>query len=811
MRFSLYPLAALALLSVVWALPASAQSRVEPERYSAIRLAAGPGFQARLAAAGVALGHAHPIKTAAGPVLHTVVGAAERTRLDAAGIAYTVEVDDLVAAYAARPVPSAARLAAADAAKRVDGFGYGSMGGYYTLAEVEEKLDEMAAQYPELVTQKQSIGTTHEGRDVWQVWISDNPGVDEGEPEALYTAIHHAREPNSMAAVVYFMFYLLENYGTDPEVTYLVDNRRLAFVPVLNPDGYAYNELIQPNGGGLWRKNRRANGDGTFGVDLNRNYDFEWGYDDAGSSPFTESQTYRGPAPFSEPETQAIRDFIDGQSFGLAFNYHTYSDLLIYPWGYEANLYTPDSARFVQYADDMTRYNGYRAGTGNQTVGYLVNGVSDDWMYGDTSERPQILAMTPEVGGFDDGFWPEQDRIFALCEENVYPNLRLAWYAGGAPLVESAVLDGLMGDGLDPGEQGVLRVRLSNPGLGALVIDAREIADASGHFDVSGTGTDDVITLGTDESATLDFTIRALEDAPLGLSDGVSLQLTIGGQTVPVPVGPLLIGTYDAQLADDASSMDAWTATGGWGLTPDAFSAPTAFTESPAGEYASNLDARLTLAEPFSLEGVPEATLRFQTKWRIEGTYDFAQVLASTDGQSWTPLDGLYTTPGTGNGVQPAGQPGYQRSQLEWVEETMSLDAFVGEPNVYLQLRLRSDGSIQYDGWLVDDLLVGRLVDASAVSADAPAGVLPFALYAPAPNPSAGRPVAVRYALPEAGAVRLSVVDVLGREVAVVAEGERSAGEHAVTTPSAGLAPGVYVLRLQAGARSATRKLTVTR
>ena len=178
----------------------------------------------------------------------------------------------------------------------------------YTFDEVLIELDSMRLLYPSLISAKQSIGTSIEGKDIWIVRISDNPDVDEQEPEVLYTALHHAREPQSMMTLMYFMYYLLENYGTDPEATFLVENRELYFVPVLNVDGYLYNQQTNPNGGGFWRKNRHNNGDGSFGVDLNRNYGYQWGYDNTGSSPNPSNNTYRGTAPFSEPETQAIRD-----------------------------------------------------------------------------------------------------------------------------------------------------------------------------------------------------------------------------------------------------------------------------------------------------------------------------------------------------------------------------------------------------------------------------------------------------------------------------------------------------------------------
>jgi murein tripeptide amidase MpaA len=130
--------------------------------------------------------------------------------------------------------------------------------------------------YPNLITPKWSLGTTHEGRQIWAVKISDNPNVNENEPQVFFDALIHAREPQSMATVLYFMYYLLENYGINQEVTYLVNNREIYFVPVLNPDGYVYNQTTNPSGGGDWRKNRRNNS-GSYGVDLNRNLDISGG------------------------------------------------------------------------------------------------------------------------------------------------------------------------------------------------------------------------------------------------------------------------------------------------------------------------------------------------------------------------------------------------------------------------------------------------------------------------------------------------------------------------------------------------------
>ena len=307
-------------------------------------------------------------------------------------------------------------------------FNYGSMGGYYTFQEIEENIDELISLYPNIISEKISIGLSLEGRNIWALKVSDNPNMNEGEPQALYTGLHHSREPMSYMNLFYFMHWLGENYNSDLLAQHLVNNRELWFIPAINPDGLVYNQTIAPDGGGMQRKNTRDSCSSTpIGVDLNRNYGYLWGYDNEGSSPDGCSETYRGTSPFSEPETQAVRDFVNQHNFKINFNYHSYSDLLIYPFGYEYENNAPqeDIDIFIEYGEDMVQYNGYTLGTGPDLL-YPVNGDACDWMYGEAD----IFSYTPEIGGNSDGFWPPTQRILPLAQENLYPNQVLALNAG---------------------------------------------------------------------------------------------------------------------------------------------------------------------------------------------------------------------------------------------------------------------------------------------------------------------------------------------------------------------------------------------
>jgi len=764
------------------------------------------------------LGHVDVQKTARGFVAVTILDARDLEALAAGAFAYEVTVPDVAAAYRARPPATDAERAAGLAAGRVDGFGYGSMGGYYTFDEVVGKLDELAATYPNLITERATIGQSWEGRELWMVKISDNPAADEDEPEVLYTGLHHAREPQSMTTTLYYMYYLLESYGTDPEVTHLIDNRELYFIPVLNPDGYVFNETTDPNGGGFWRKNRRDNGGNEFGVDLNRNYSYEWGRDNSGSSPSPGSQTYRGPAPFSEPETAALRDFALTRDFRAAFNYHSYSNVLLHSWGYAPGVYTPDQDLFTAISAEMTRVNGYEFGQAADVL-YPANGDSDDWHYGQLDDSPKTFAWTPEVGSSADGFWPEQSRIIPLADENVEANLTLAWFAGAYPSAQGfAVTEAHAAPNghLDPGEPAELSVTIQNLGLDELTDARARVVSIDPELPIESEDFSAPFSLSPEQSVEIDalaFTLGG--DAPLGVQDGLAVEVEFDGTAQVFPLDGLVVGTPTAVFEEDAATTDAWDTGTGWGLASLSTSPPTSFADSPTGNYSDNASNALTLDAPLDLSGTTAAQLRFMARWDIEAVYDFVQVRASTDGSAWTPLAGLYTRSGTGNGVQTQGEPGYDGTQTDWVEERMDLSAFAGEPEVYLQVRLRSDGLINGDGFYLDDFTVETFVDGNTVAADEGATPGGFTLFENYPNPFTER-TQIPFEIETAGAASLVVYDVLGQRIRVLAEGPFAAGRHSAIwdgRDQAGrrVASGVYLCVLRAGDAVTTRKVLVVR
>jgi carboxypeptidase T len=305
-----------------------------------------------------------------------------------------------------------------------------NLGKYHTYAEMNTLLDSLALANPSLA-HIDTIGRSLLGRPIRAIEISRNAGVDEGEPEILIMGAHHSRELMSVEVPLLFAKYLLESYGTDPAVTGLVDTRAVWIVPMINVDGHVYVEQNHDGSSSFWwNKNRRPNGDGSYGVDPNRNYGYNWGYDDAGSSPDTWSWQYRGTGPFSERENQAVRNLCAGRHFIISLSYHSYGEQILFPWGYAA-LNTPDNDLFFAIGDSLRQGNDYTVGNAASGTIYITNGDSDDWLYGDTQTKNRVFGFTIELNSYaEGGYSPPESLIQPTFEKMLGMNMAALRVAG---------------------------------------------------------------------------------------------------------------------------------------------------------------------------------------------------------------------------------------------------------------------------------------------------------------------------------------------------------------------------------------------
>jgi hypothetical protein len=337
---------------------------------------------------------------------------------------------------------------------------YGTLNnGAMKYSEVVQKLDSMRNEYPNLISQKWSIGNTYENRTMWCVRITKGPNTPTGRPEVMYHAVIHAREPEGMEQQFFYMYWLLENYNIDPIATYILNNREIYWIPVYNIDGYVYNEP----GGGMWRCNRHITTGNCGPVDLNRNYGTYqfWNSTNNGSStdPCNGGEgTYRGTNPFSEIESMNILTFTNSRNIKTALTGHTYGNYLIRPWAW-SNSPTVDDYIFQEWSIDMTQYNHYTYGRPMQTVGYQTRGGSDDWNYND-SGHTKIMEMTPETGLT--GFWPTQAELIPLAQGMLYTNQYIALVAGPYVIPISKVFNQAT---YTPGQSGNLKVKFRNKGI----------------------------------------------------------------------------------------------------------------------------------------------------------------------------------------------------------------------------------------------------------------------------------------------------------------------------------------------------------
>lgn len=255
---------------------------------------------------------------------------------------------------------------------------------------VRATLAAWAAANPAI--QLDSIGASVEGRPILAVKVGP-PGDDPGRPNVLFMATHHAREWISTVMAMKLIRWLADSLPAA-----LRDSRDVWVIPVENPDGYQYTFTTDR----YWRKNRRANRDGSYGVDPNRNYPAFWGIDDVGSSPEPSAEIYRGPGPASEPETRAIIGFHTAHPPVAAVSYHSFTGLELYPYGFSPGMLPPDLPLYQALAgtdlapavpDNVpgSTLSHYHPGPGWNL--YATNGEYTDWAYG----AHGTIAFTTEL------------------------------------------------------------------------------------------------------------------------------------------------------------------------------------------------------------------------------------------------------------------------------------------------------------------------------------------------------------------------------------------------------------------------------
>ena len=766
-------------VAVVCTLAATAQRAVDM-RHSRVRVF--PASQAEhMLLRSLDVDHMH----ADGEGIVAVLTHEDVRTLDAAGVRVEVLVRDLEHYYADRAEADLAAGAQPLMQSSVPAnFTLGSVGGHLSPDEIHQQLLRMAELYPHLVSSPQQIGTSHEGRPIVAVRLSSTQQDDALVPEVLYTALHHAREPTGMMSLFYTMWSLLEGYGADAESTYLLDNRALWFIPLVNPDGYAYNVAGFPFGGGLWRKNMRAQGDSA--VDLNRNYGPEhfWNHEAGGSSTNRNADNYRGSAPFSEPETQAIRDFCLRRRFDVALNHHTFSNLFIQPQEI-VDLTPQDSVYYTRATRALGSLAAYAPGSSKITVGYATRGTSDDWMYAyGRGAEGHIYSWTPESGNGDDAFWPLPSRVAPISAWNHRMNVGIAWAAGAAPMITRR---GWRSSASGP----VARITVMNVGRRPMTQQAT--------LALEGGSSTNIPVMSPGEA--LDFELAVGDSLRMHSSQSrqtLEITLAYDGVALRDSIMPIM-RDVDTLFADDfETGFGRWKTGIEWG--EERVDGSTVASDSPYRNYTERrgVENTLELAELISLAGYDAAELAFDASYVVEARSHNAgvQVLRG-ESLLWEDVDAVELQ-------LPFDTDAITRSRFRgdgspWRRYRVRLDGFVGD-DISVRFFVSAPTSqfhYTFDGVKVDNVeVIASRMPRTAVDTDTASRM------SVSPNPFSST---LSVELAGAGQSAIELYDALGELVAWA-----SARSHA-RLDTEHLAPGAYTLVVRTGELVARRRVLLVR
>ena len=368
---------------------------------------------------------------------------------------------------------------------------------------------------------------------------------------------------------------------------------------------------------------------------------------------------------------------------------------------------TPDSTVYKAIARYITEENGYKYGTGFETVGYNTNGDSDDWFYGDSISKPKSFSMTPECG---DAFWMPSAEIIPTCQKLIPQNIKSALV-----LLDMARLQ-ITSDRTLNGTEGNITWNVQRIGLVNTDSFVLEYSSLSPALTLSaGKSLYRNMQLMEKRSDSVQYLINSTLLTPEGVKVVFRLKyksLVLQTDTIRFNVSDSLTMVFNSTCG---SVSPNWVNRGNrnWTVTSETFVSPSfCIHESPGTSGQANATYILRSQNAIDLQNAEDGILRFYAKWDIEADYDFVQVQASDDTLSWTSLCGIYTQPGTSN--QVLDEPVYDGAKLEWVKEEMSLKEFIGK-KIWIRYVYKTDAGTQGDGFWLDDVQVFK-ADSSSMN-----------------------------------------------------------------------------------------------
>ncbi|MFH1278626.1 MAG: M14 family zinc carboxypeptidase [Candidatus Eisenbacteria bacterium] len=768
-------------------------------------------------------------------VFETRVTAAESRELIRAGYAFETLPDKEQEVRR-----EAERIWAEQAERGGDALTLGERGVYHTHAQIGAILYQTMLDHP-AIADTFIIGNSVQGRPIWGIHISDNVGSEEAEPEVRMSSTMHGNEPPGLEMLLYLIEFLTDEYGTDADAAYLVNNFDMHIIPCHNVDGLVAGTRQNANG-----------------VDLNRNFPVPDG-------SIGDDGTYT-----EQVETIHYKNYSFNHNFVIGEDGHSGALVVNYPWDYIYDL-TPDDAAIEKLALEYSTYNlpmyngSFSRGITRGALWYVTRGSIQDWSYQETGCIHVIIEFSnsyqPPASSLDNLWLNDNKQSFIHWIKAARygvngvvtgsdTGLPLAATITAAGISKSVSTDQDYGDYYKLLHTGTFDITYSAAGYtphteygvsvnwgAATVINVA--LDPAGSGLVAGTVTESGTGTGLD--ATIEvrtypgdvYVTTASSDGGIGGAYSVGLDYgdynfrvgapDHGTQNRVVTVNQanetenfqLDVVDYAVLFEDDfEGGASQWT--GGWGLTSTQSHSPgNSMTDSPGGTYADQDTNDCVMAFPVDLSAAESCSLSFWARWQIEDNWDCCKLEISTNGGTiWTPVATAYTHSASGQGAQrPSGIPIFEGSQTTWVENVVDLGPWQSETDVRFRFRFMTDSSIHQDGFYFDDFVIRGYQATTIVAGDAPVRTR---LVGNAPNPF-NPTTEIRFDLAKPSVVDLRVYDISGRLIRALVPAEgRDAGSHRVLWDGRNdsgkeVASGIYLYRIETNELREIRKMVLIR
>lgn len=751
--------------------------------------------------------------------------------------------------------------------------------GYRTYDDVLSELEQITDDYPE-ITRLYNIGDTwgkiytDDGNDyyedyyldIWALKLTQHPDSLSGKPAVFYLGGHHAREPLSVEVPMDFLNLLLEGYGEDEDITFLIDNTEIWFLPLSNPDGH---KVVLDMLDVWWRKNIRDNnengrfdtsfdyGSGIDGVDVNRNFDFEWRADNRNTRA-----TYPGPAAGSEPEVKVFKELMAEVHFVAGISYHTYGEMVLYPYGYAVGCRAPDHDILKDLSDDMAatipRLNSDNTYRSWQSLDlYPARGVLDDYAYGKYGIFCYTIEMATE-------FIPSPEIAAQISEDNMEAAMILLERVHRSTLT-GIITDAVTGEPLEAeiyieeiDETGSFRepyrtrkpfgryYRMLLPGEYEVIFKSEDYSDSRTYLvtitedeqtelnvllfpygigDISGQVVDffdkkpiaGAKIMLTDSAVEPVFTdeegLFVIKDVPyndytlrISAEDFGTLYQHI---ILTKPEYNLNAVLYPHFFKDTFETLANWETTGSWGLsTQYSYTGDYSLADSPDGFYNANTESFAELRNMIDLTNAENASVTMMARYRFRfNDYCLLQIRTENNDR----------LSGSGRTEQyPLRNDEWTtikefKEQSDWKHYDIPLAAYCGGI-VSLRFFFWSDENLTETGIYIDDFRV--YISSEELSAEQePTIPSAFKLEQNFPNPFNAE-TSIRFNLPNEQHVTLEIFNIAGKKVATLVDEHRGPGSHTIVWEGFDnrqklVGSGIYFYRLSSEKGSVTRKMVL--